>query len=177
MCFIWCKKEKNYYLYRDIKFRVLAEAIPSLSKLLYSVNRNGTCFKSSLDICHNLEDSKIITALCKEIAVAEDERFIHSVVAKAREDGVEVVFDATLNILMEKDKYLELLEAKIISEIDREKIISDITYLQENNVDIDRVTLTEYLCFPEQVMEGVKSYLKLNNIRKKVFYILVFFLI
>lgn len=157
------KKEKDYFLYKDVNFKVLAENIPCKNNFLYSSKRFATCFQSSVEICNRLKKSKIITALCKEPFIIGDERFIHSFVSCVREDKVELVYDATLNIIMEKDKYLELFDAKILSEIEREKMIDDIIYLNENNVNVEKVTYSEYLCFPEQIMYGLKIYNKRNN--------------
>lgn len=156
------KKEKDYYLYRGVKFRVLAEAIPSLEEFLYAEGRNGKAFKTSIGICSLLSSAndKVITALCNEPSLKGNKKFIHSFVVYTTNEGKELVFDTSLNILMEKDQYLKLLGAKIISEIPSEKVLSDVEYLIANDMAKEKATLYEYFCFPDQIMEGVKSYFK-----------------
>ena len=105
------------------------------------------------------KDSKVATALCDDWSVLENKKFVHSFTTLTSLNGIEIVMDATLNIMMERSKYLELLNARIITEITRDKMSEDLNYLFDNKID-EEVLISEYLCFPEEVMEGVKKYIK-----------------
>jgi len=155
--FFKIKFDGNYYIYKDVKFKILANSIPELEKILYSKKRKGTCLEYGIDICFNIENSKVVIAMCDNPWTKETDKFLHCFVTYQGKDGIEIVFDATLNIIMEKELYLKLFKANIISEIEREKMISDIEYIQANKIS---VTVSEYLCFPEEIVQGVKRYVK-----------------
>ena len=112
------------------------------------------CIKSVVNQKYN---SKVVIAMCDNPWTKETDKFLHCFVTYQGKDGIEIVFDATLNIIMEKELYLKLFKANIISEIEREKMISDIEYIQANKIS---VTVSEYLCFPEEIVQGVKRYVK-----------------
>ena len=153
------KKDKKYYFYKDVKFKVLAKDVPKLKKELYSKERKRNCFFYAGLLANMFKGAKITTALCDDWAVLENKKFVHSFTTLTSLNGIEIVMDATLNIIMERSKYLELLNARILSEIDRDKADDDLNYLYNNNLGED-VCVYEYLCFPEEVMEGVKKYIK-----------------
>ena len=131
------KKEKDYYLYRGVKFRVLAEAIPSLEEFLYAEGRNGKAFKTSIGICSLLSSAndKVITALCNEPSLKGNKKFIHSFVVYTTNEGKELVIDTSLNILMEKDNSNAVEEnieyTNIIAPIQKGDMIGKITYTYE----------------------------------------------
>ena len=157
------KKEGNFYLYKDLKFRVLAETLfdkkEPYTKELYSIKRVGTCFQKSLDFGYNLKNSNIVVAMCDEPFIIPTEPFLHAFVCGVGKDGKEYVLDGTLNIIIEKDIFIKLYNARIISEIDGEKANKDIDLL--NSKDLAHSILAhEYLCFPNEVIEGVKKYIK-----------------
>ena len=157
------KKEGKYYLHKDLKFRVLAETIfdkkEPYKKEFYSKKRVGTCFMKSLDLAYNLKDNNIVTAMCDEPFIIPTEPFLHAFVCGIGKDGKEYVLDGTLNIIIEKDIYVKLYNARIISEIDGQKAKKDIELLKSKDLG-HSILVHEYLCFPEEVMEGVKKYIK-----------------
>ena len=157
------KKEGKYYLHKDLKFRVLAETLfdkkEPYTKELYSIKRVGTCFQKCLDFGCNLKNNNLVIAMCDEPFIIPTEPFLHAFVCGVGKDGKEYVLDGTLNIIIEKDIFIKLYNARIISEIDGEKANKDINLL--NSKDLSHNILAhEYLCFPEEVMEGVKKYIK-----------------
>lgn len=149
----------KYYIYKGIKFKILAEHLSDLKRVLYSSKRIGTCVKYGVDICYGLEGSKIVTAMCNNPFIIEEKKFLHTFVTYIQ-DNKEFAIDPTINIIMEKDIYLKLLKADIVSEIDREKLISDIKYLQNLDIEKKSITVQEYLCFPNDIMESTKKLVK-----------------
>lgn len=158
------KKDNKYFIYKNVKFRVLAETIiedpkDSFYKELYDKHRLGSCFLKSSDICFNMEDSKIITAICENPSTKSEKKFLHCFVSTNGKDGSEYILDGTLNVVIDRETYLNLFNAKIISEIEREKMIEDVGVIKDNNL-AESISFAEYLCFPDEVMEGVKKYIK-----------------
>lgn len=155
------KKEKNYFIYKDIKFSVLALNVENerYKKELYSEKRVGTCFDKSFDFCNSIDNSKIILAMCINPFFTTGKKFLHAFVEILGKDGKEYILDGTLNIKMEKDMYLKLLNAKIISEMSRNEFFEYVKFIEENNLG-SLITVPEFLTFPKQINEGVKKYLK-----------------
>ena len=113
----------------------------------------------SLDLGYNLEDSNIVIAMCDEPFIIPTEPFLHAFVCVVGKDRKEYVLDGTLNIIIEKDIFIKLYNARIISEIDGQKVKNDIELLNSEELG-HSIFVHEYLCFPEEVMEGVKKYIK-----------------
>lgn len=158
------KKDKKYFIHKNVKFRILAETIVSDKKNkfyeeLYSKQRMGTCFLKSENMCFNLKNSQIVTAICINPATKSLKKFLHCFVLTLGKDGKEYVLDGTLNVVIDKETYLNLFNAKIISKIEREKMIKDEEFIKSKNLD-ELMSFAEYLCFPDEVMEGVKKYIK-----------------
>lgn len=157
------KSDKKYYIYKDIKFKVLAEELfekkDSYKKTLYSKKRVGTCVFKSLYIGTNMKDSKIIIAMCDDPFINPKKRFLHAFVSYIDKDGVEYAVDGTQNIIMMKETYLKLFNAKIVSVIDSKRVQNDIEFINEQNLGYS-ISMFEYLCFPDEIIEGVKKYIK-----------------
>lgn len=156
------KKDGKYYIHKDLKFRVLAEIFDKKDpyrKELYTTKRIGTCFAKSLDIGFNFEDSNIVIAMCDEPFIIPTESFLHAFVCGIGKDGKEYVLDGTLNVIIEKDIYIKLYNARIITKIDGQKVKKDVDLIKSSNLGRS-VLVHEYLCFPEEVMEGAKKYIK-----------------
>lgn len=148
--------KKDYYIYKKIKFYILAQIITEMEDILYSLERKGKCYNLSIKICAKYPETNIITALCIDPYYKEPTPFIHTVTLYKAKDGKEYIFDTTFNIAIEKEYYLKLLKTKIISNITREKLIEDIETIAEANLG-EEIATVEYLCFPEQVMTAVKK--------------------
>lgn len=158
------ENDEKYYIYKGIKFKILANHLPSLKRVLYSTKRIGTCVKHGLNICFNLENSKIVTAMCDNPLVMEEQKFLHTFVTYVFDEIVYVI-DPTINVIMEKSIYLKLFRSRVITEISREKMINDINYLKSLNLE---VTVQEYLCFPNEIMKGVENFFteSVNNLEQ-----------
>ena len=158
------KKSKKYYIYKDIKFRVFAELlIPKKGNFydfLYSEERRGSCFLTGTEICFADENSKIITAMCVDPFLVPTKKFLHSFVIIKDEEGKEYVIDGTINAVIEKQKYFDIYGVKVVSEISSNELKNFFDIVTENrDLKVD-ASLAEYLCFPDEVMEGIKKYIK-----------------
>ena len=153
------KKDGDFYFYKDIKFNVLSKYIPSLRKELYKMSRGDKCVLYSSDICFNIKGSKIVTILCDNPFFKEKPKYLHTFVTCFYND-VEYVIDATINLIMEKEEYLKIFDGKIISEVEREDMVTDIKFLQSLELKENEISMQEYLCFKDDVMEGANKYKK-----------------
>ena len=158
------KKSKKYYIYKDVKFRVFAELMTTKKgefyKSLYSEKRRGTCFDKSTEISISNEDSWIITAMCIDPFLVPSKKFIHCFVIATGKDGKEYVIDGTLNAVIEKEKYMEIYNAQIISKIKQNEFCDFLDYMVENKALGVDISIVEYLCFPNEVTKGIKKYIK-----------------
>ena len=154
------RKNKNYYVYKDIKFKVLSETLfekkDPYKKLLYSKKRIGTCISKSLDIGSNIRGSKIMIAICDEPFINPTKKLLHAFVIYEKNEK-EYVVDGTFNIIMEKEIFFKLYNANIISQIESEKVVEDINLITKLDIDM---YMFEYFCFRDEIMEGVKKYIK-----------------
>lgn len=153
---------KQYFIHKNIKFAILADLLEEMKEILYSTNRKGKCFKLSLDILKKCENANIVTLMCTNPNYKEPTPFLHAAILIKEETGNEFILDTTFNIIMKKETYLNLLQAKIISIISREKFQNDSTLRIESNV-YKHIYLDEYLCFPEQIMKTAKKLSKTKN--------------
>ena len=157
------QKEKDYYTYENIKFNILAELITTLKSTLYSTSRCATCFTISTKICLMQPKSRIITAMCEDIFHKIHEPFLHSFVTITNpHDNQEYVLDGTMNIIINKQEYLNLLKAKIISDISKKELITAINIFSELKIQ-NEITLLEYLCFPKETLNIAKKIKKRKN--------------
>ncbi len=150
------KGKNNEYTCKNIKFSILAEQLKDKQDILYSEDRKGICGDLSSYICAITPNTSIVTAMCIDPAYNDQHQFLHSFVIIKREDKKEYVLDSTFNIIIEKEEYLKLLEAKVISNISRKKYYNDLSCLEKLNLG-NSISLAEYLCFPDQVIDGVKK--------------------
>ena len=164
-CMIYgIKKRKKYYIYKDIEFRVFSELLtiknnPFIEEL-YSDNRIGTCFDKSIQICLSNDNSKILTAMCIDPFLQNHKKFIHSFVCVKGKDGKEYIVDGTINTVIEKEKYMKIYNAQIITEIDKNKFESFMDFIIENGEFGNYISIVEYLCFPDEVIEGIEKHIK-----------------
>jgi len=155
--YLYCIKGKNgKYSYKDIKFLVLADKLKDMKDILYSYDRKGKCVDLSSLICMKYTDTNIVTAMCVDPYFKEDFYFLHTFVTFVR-NGKEYVIDATWNMVMKKELYLELFKAEIISNISREDYYNILISIRDLELG-EFITLAEYLCFPKEVTDGVKKF-------------------
>lgn len=88
-------------------------------------------------------------------------RCIHLFITMEDDEGKCYALDGTMNTIMEKNIYLKLLNADIISEISNAEVISFLMMYRKNNLG-NFISTAEYLCFPKEITEGVKKYIKTN---------------
>lgn len=150
------------YIYKDIKFDILANKLPQLSETLYSAKRLAECFSISNQICEIIPNSYISIAMCKDIFHISNEKFLHAFVI-IKHNKEEYILDGTMNIIMRKKDYIKLFDAKIISTISRKELINTSILFNQLNF-LDEITILEYLCFPK---ETKKTAIKLLKQRKK----------
>ena len=150
------KGKNGKYSYKGIKFLVLANMFKDMDDILYSKNRKGKCVDLSSLICMKYVDTKIVTAMCVAPDYKEDFYFLHTFVVFVK-NGREYVIDATCNIVMAKDIYLDLFKARIISNISRDEYYNICEDIECFDLGQD-ITLAECFCFPKEVTLGIKNY-------------------
>jgi len=155
--------ENNYYIHQKIKFIILAELIQEMKEILYSPKRNNKCGELSFQIAISLkENCRIVTAICIDPFNQEHKTFLHTFIIITNSNGKEFCMDATINAVIEKKVYLELLQAKIISDIPNENLKQDNIIINQANI-AKHLNLAEYLCFPEQITSTAKKLVKKQN--------------
>lgn len=157
------QKEKDYYLYQNIKFKFLAELLPSLNLDLYSQTRLGTCFNISIKICFMRPKSRIVTALCTDIYHQSHETFLHTfVIITSLDDNQEYVLDGTMNTIIKKQEYFDLFQAQIISDIPKNEFLRTSNLFSRLHIN-DEITLIEYLCFPKATTKAAKKIARIKE--------------
>lgn len=156
-------KTKDFYIYKEIKFRILSDLLKDMKKTLLSTKRKGKCFELSIDILMKHFNTNIITAMCINPLYKEPLPFLHGIILSKDTNGKEIILDTTFNTIIDKEVYLKLLQANIISCISRDEFIDDTTLIRKAKID-KYISLVEYLCFRDQIIKTTKRLLK--NSRK-----------
>lgn len=150
------KTYKQGFIHKKIKFVILATILKEMEDILYSNNRKRKCFELSLEILKNYSGTYIVTLLCIDPQFKEPIPFLHAVTLTKDNEGNELIFDTTYNVIMKKETYLKILNATIISIISREEFSKDITLIKDF-LKKGYIYLDEYLCFREQTISAVKK--------------------
>lgn len=127
-------------------------------RILHSPERYGSCHHASIGMCLNLphKNSKILTGYINY----SDCRILHSVYYY-EEDGMEIIYDYTKNIMMKKDEYFRLTNFKLINEIEREKLIEDKNFICNSNISVKA-----YMVFRDEMMRDIKKNEKVLQLEK-----------
>lgn len=127
-------------------------------RILHSPERYGSCHHASVGMCLNLphKNSKILTGYINY----SDCRILHSVYYY-EEDGMEIIYDYTKNIMMRKDDYFRLTNFKLINEIEREKLIEDKNFICNSNISVKA-----YMVFRDEMMRDIKKNEKVLQLEK-----------
>lgn len=127
-------------------------------RILHSPERYGSCHHASVGMCLNLphKNSKILTGYINY----SDCRILHSVYYY-EEDGIEIIYDYTKNIMMRKDDYFRLTNFKLINEIEREKLIEDKNFICNSNISVKA-----YMVFRDEMMRDIKKNEKVLQLEK-----------
>ena len=60
---------------------------------------------------------------------------------------------------MEKNTYFELMKPTIINEISGKKAFKETLFIHNTAVS-GQIEYADYLCYPDEVLQGVKNYIK-----------------
>lgn len=149
--------KNNYYTYQKIKFYILTDFIKHYHNELQSIYRHNQCFHLNSFFCQKLNiNSYLITALCKSPFFISNTNYIHTFILIHSNNNQEYIIDATLNIIMKKDIYFSIFNPQIISFIPKSQLISDLKLITPLEQD-GKLYKAEYLCFPKQVINKVKT--------------------
>lgn len=169
--FFEVKGNRKIYIHNNIKFRILAEYIKNinsefidikaLTKFLYSKDKLGQCFQLSVHLSLLFDNSKVILAMCQNYVFKQKIEFLHAFVVFEKE-GIEYVVDGAFNILMEKNTYFDLMKPNIINEIPGKRAFKEAYYIHNSAVS-EQVMYVDYLCYPNEILQGVKNYTKTHQ--------------
>lgn len=118
--------------------------------------RLGKCIYKSMGLAKSYDEK------CKVLIGYLDnssDRILHAVFMSCEMKN-NFIFDYTMNVVMEKDKYLELFDFKIINEIDGEDIKNDVNIIPKN------ISLKFYLCFRDEIIKDLKKNEKALKLEK-----------
>ena len=112
-------------------------------RILHSPERYGSCHHASIGMCLNLphKNSKILTGYINY----SDCRILHSVYYY-EEDGMEIIYDYTKNIMMRKDEYFRLTNFKLICN--------------------SNISVKAYMVFRDEMMRDIKKNEKVLQLEK-----------
>lgn len=123
----------------------------SEDQTLPTLDRLGKCHSKSVDILSRLDkDSKIATGQVYTLSTAS--KYVHSWVETTL-NGKQVCVDYTMNAVINKDGYYSIYEPEIITKISKPEFESDMETLGTIAYNSEDLTLKEYLCFHDEVME------------------------
>lgn len=163
------EEQKNYeYISKDgkaIKFDLLSKYAQEEKnvKELTSNKRYNKCHNMALSLATNFENATVLTGYI----VHQGYKILHSVVEISK-DNKKQICDWTNNLIMEKEKYINLFQFKILSEIKGKDILSDLSKIKETPLSI---TNKEYVVFRDEFMRDLAKndflFETTNNSRKK----------
>ena len=143
--------------FKEYPFMLLDFFMEADKDELRSERRYGQCFNASLDLANIIEDD------CK-VSVGylhnNSDRIMHAVLVK-NEENFDMVFDYTMNLIMQKDDYQELTDFKIVNEISGDKVKKDRDLLLKLGLGM---SIKFYSFFRDEIMsdfEKNKKVLKL----------------
>ena len=134
----------DYYSYKGISFSLLSDFFPD--ETLLSEERFGKCHTASysMAICSSLD---LLTLMCTDFQSGKD--FLHTVLLI--QDTDEII-DYTLNIIMNKQLYFRLMNARIIKYISNEKIKMIDNNIRKSTSNVKKnINVKELLCFPDEI--------------------------
>lgn len=129
----------------EYEFFLLDSLLDEKKEILRSEERYGKCIYTSISLA-SVYDSK-----CK-VAIGyldnNEDKILHAVFI---DSAFDYVFDYTMNLAMPKDQYIELMDYKIINEIDGDNIKKDLKILW----DIEHISVFFYLCFRDEFIKDL----------------------
>ena len=146
---------KNSKKYR---FSLLDYFLENCKEELRSDDRLGKCTETSIGFALATgKDSKVMIGYLDN----SKDKILHAVYLDCGYDK-EYVFDYTMNLVMTKNQYLELMDFKIINEVNGEDLINDRKVLKA----FEHFGTKFYLCFRDEIMKDLeknKKILKLED--------------
>lgn len=142
-------KRKKEFTLKGIKFKIFYDCYKD--KDLFSLKRYGQCYLMSYQIAlRNPFD--IVTAVCRSDTNID---FLHTFLLYNK-DGEEFAIDYTRNIILRKQDYYNLYDVREVKRIANEDFKKYVKLLEGHSSAIgDKLTLSEILCFPEQIAEFI----------------------
>ncbi len=138
-------KKGNWYNLGNIKFQIMHDYFKDPN--LYSLNRYGKCYEKSF-IYALMTNLNLAVAICKD---EKNFQFLHAYLI-GNLKGEEVVLDYTLNLILKKEDYYNLMDAYEISYISNPKLKE-----LERNIHASPIKsyldINEILIFPKRINE------------------------
>ena len=137
--------------YNNLKydFKLLDSYLIKNKEELRSKERIGKCIHKSISLANSYEGN------CKVLLgyiYNNSDKLLHSVFLECSNNH-EYVFDYTMNLIMEKEKYMELFDFKIINEIDGNDIKKDKNII----LKMEYISSKFYLCFRDEIMKDLNK--------------------
>lgn len=155
-------KRKDY----NIEVETFSKRDPNIPESLpdiESIERNGTCYQKAYRISLGLKrPNKIVIGYI--YGYTDKSKFLHTWV-ETTIDGVDLVFDGTLNAIINKEGYYKLLKVNVINEIKKEDFFEDIEKYGEF---IDEIGLPVYYVYRDEIINELKKNDELFASSKKI---------
>ena len=146
---------KNSKKYR---FTLLDYFLEDRKEELRSDDRLGKCTEKSISLALGSDEGSKVMVGYLDNSV---DKILHAVFLECNYDK-EYVFDYSMNLVMEKKQYLELMDYIVINEIDSKNVKNDIDFIKK----IDHFSIKFYFCFRDEMMNDLeknKKVLKLEG--------------
>ncbi len=140
-------KDNDWYVFFKVSFKIMADYIKD--NKLYSKKRYGECYNSYFIALENKLD--IVLALIKG---EQNFKCMHAFLV-GKLDGVEVVYDYTLNLILKKEDYYDLMDVEEISYFTYQdlQVLDDI--IGKSDEINSFIYIHELLCFPKEIAKAL----------------------
>lgn len=144
--------ENDMYRVKDTKviFSLFYDFCPAPE--LFTINRTGHCFSVAIELGSS-EKVSIVTSICKDY---NNRDFLHTFVISEQEEPW--VFDYSLNLIMPKTTYYELLNVREIKVLNNADFRHYYKILRNNISKVSgQINEDEFLVFPESITNALKK--------------------
>lgn len=135
-----------------IKFNTISnnlDAPKEVIKELESSKRCGKCHTRSIEIGISLENSIVHTGTI----TLGNLRYLHTVIESKDKVGNPVIYDWTKNLIIAKNKYIELFNFKILSSINSDEVLKDTQYIEQ----LPFLCIKTYLMFKYELLQDLNK--------------------
>ena len=137
-------KNGPFYNHKGVSFAILSDYY--YDEFLKTPVRFGRCHIASYAIAIN-SFFDTVTMICTDFQSGKD--FLHTVLYTKETNEV---IDYTLNLIMDKDIYFDLMNARAVSYITNENIKELDKNVRLSTKELkDNINVKELLCFPEEI--------------------------